>query len=239
MIIDSHQHAYYHGFNPAGVIAEMDQFGIDVTWLLTWYHPPAEHAPGSSRAFNPCNIRPDGTHAGATLGELLDARDCHPDRFIAGYCPCPSEGDAPALFEAAYHMHGVRVCGEWSYRMLLDDPRALELFHKAGELKCPVVLHLDVPYLPDENGKQVYQTYWYGGGAAPLERTLQACPDTVFIGHAPVSGGISAGMLRQIQRHTRVDRLPPAVKYSVFSIPILTSGQICLLDLDWVRCSEM
>ena len=70
MIIDSHQHAYYHGLNPAGVIAEMDQFGIDVTWLLTWYHPPAEHAPGSCRAFNPCNIRPDGTHAGATLDEI-------------------------------------------------------------------------------------------------------------------------------------------------------------------------
>ena len=185
MIIDSHQHAYYHGLNPNGVIAEMDRFGIDITWLLTWYHPPAEHAPGSYRAFNPCNVRPDGTHAGATLDELLDARDRYPDRFIAGYCPCPSEGDAAGLFEAAYHMHGVRVCGEWSYRMLLDDPRALELFHKSGELKCPVVLHLDVPYLPDENGKQVYQTHWYGGGAAPLERTLQVCPETIFIGHAP------------------------------------------------------
>jgi predicted TIM-barrel fold metal-dependent hydrolase len=69
--------------------------------------------------------------------------------------------------------------------MLLDDPRALELFRKAGELKCPVVLHLDVPYLPDENGKQIYQTYWYGGGAGPLERTLRACPETVFVGHAP------------------------------------------------------
>ena len=70
MIIDSHQHAYYHGLNPASVIAEMDNFGIDVTWLLTWYLPAAEDAPGSCRAFNPCNIRPDGTHAGATLDEL-------------------------------------------------------------------------------------------------------------------------------------------------------------------------
>ena len=46
MIIDSHQHAYYHGRNPDGVIAEMDEFGIDVTWLLTWYLPPTEDAPG-------------------------------------------------------------------------------------------------------------------------------------------------------------------------------------------------
>jgi predicted TIM-barrel fold metal-dependent hydrolase len=185
MIIDSHQHVYYHGVNPSGVIAEMDAFGIDVTWLLTWYLPPSQDAPGSHGAFNPCNLRPDGTHAGAILKELLEARDRYPDRFVAGYCPCPSEGSAPALFEAAYQMHGVRVCGEWSYRMLLDDPRSLELFHKAGELGCPVVLHIDAPYLPDENGKRVYQTYWYGGGIGSLERALQACPKTVFIGHAP------------------------------------------------------
>ncbi|MCZ6681533.1 MAG: amidohydrolase family protein [Candidatus Poribacteria bacterium] len=185
MIIDSHQHVYYHGVNPDGVIAEMDAFGIDVTWLLTWYLPPAEDVPSSHGVFNPCNFRPDGTHAGATLDELLQARDRYPDRFIAGYCPCPSEGSAPQRFEAAYRMHGVRVCGEWSYRMLLDDPRSVELFRKAGELGCPVVLHMDVPYLPDENGQQVYQTYWYGGGVGPLERALQACPETLFIGHAP------------------------------------------------------
>ena len=28
--------------------------------------------------------------------------------------------------------------------------------------------------------KQVYQVHWYGGGAAPLERTLQACPENGF-----------------------------------------------------------
>ena len=39
MIIDAHQHVYYHNLTPKGVIAEMDTFGIDVTWLLTWYLP--------------------------------------------------------------------------------------------------------------------------------------------------------------------------------------------------------
>ena len=185
MVIDSHQHVYYSGLDPAGVIAEMDKFGIDVTWLLTWYIPPTEDVGGTPRGFSPCNFRPDGTHAGATFNQIIEARNRYPGRFIAGYCPCPSEGNAPQLFEAAYQMHQVRVCGEWSYRMLLDDPRALELFHKVGELRCPVVLHLDVPYLPDENGRQVYQTSWYGGGVEPLERTLRACPETVFIGHAP------------------------------------------------------
>ena len=185
MIIDAHQHVYYHNLTPQDVIAEMDTFGIDVTWLLTWYIPPSEDVRSTHGAFNPLNFRPDGTHAGAVLNEVLQARDNYPNRFVAGYCPCPSEDSAPELFETAYHMHGVRVCGEWSYRMLLDDPRALELFRTAGKLRCPVVLHIDAPYLPDGSGGQVYQTNWYGGGIGALERALQNCPETIFVGHAP------------------------------------------------------
>ncbi len=180
MIIDAHNHVYYHGLNAEGVLAEMDQFGYDVTWLLTWYLPPSEHIASSHRAFNPANARPDGTHAGTALTDLSLACEKYPDRFVAGYCPCPSEGDAAALFEAAYHTHGVRVCGEWSYRMLLNDPRAILLFRKAGELGAPVVLHIDTPFL---NG--VYQENWYGGDIGALAQTLKACPDTTFIGHAP------------------------------------------------------
>src|SRR5207249_7185093 len=72
------------------------------------------------------------------------------------------------------------------FRLPFDDPRCLELFHRAGRLGCPVVLHLDVPYLPDaQTGEAVYQRNWYGGTVANLERALQACPETVFIGHAP------------------------------------------------------
>lgn len=180
MIIDAHNHIYYHGLNAEGVLGEMDEYGFDVMWLLTWYLPPGEHVPNSHRVFNPVNARPDGTHAGTTLRELSLACEKYPDRFVAGYCPCPAEGDAAGLFEAAYHSHGVRVCGEWSYRMLLNDPRAILLFRKAGELGAPVVLHIDTPFL---NG--VYQENWYGGEIGALEQALQACPDTVFVGHAP------------------------------------------------------
>ncbi len=82
-------------------------------------------------------------------------------------------------------MYGVRVCGEWKFRMLLDDPRCINLYRKAGELGCPVVLHLDVPYLKGANGERQYDDTWYGGTVANLERTLVARPDIVFIGHAP------------------------------------------------------
>lgn len=185
MIIDAHQHVYYQGLNPKGLVDEMDSFGIDFAWLLTWYLPPGEGVISSHRVFNPCNFRTDGTHAGATLDDLSRACDYYPNRFLPGYCPCPLEGSAPDLFEAAYRMHGVRICGEWSYRMLLDDPRSLELFRKAGELNAPVVLHIDTPYLPDPNGNLIYQTNWYGGDIGNLERTLNACSNTIFIGHAP------------------------------------------------------
>ena len=185
LIIDAHNHSHYNLFGPDKLVGEMDAFGIDKCWLLTWYHPPGEHVPTSHRAFNPTNVRTDGTHGGIVLRDVVETCERYPGRFVAGYCPCPTEGDAAALFEAAYHLYGVRVCGEWSYRTLLDDPRALELFWCAGRLKCPVVLHLDVPFLPDAQGKPVYQTHWYGGGAEPLARILEACPDTVFVGHAP------------------------------------------------------
>jgi len=185
MIIDSHNHSHYNGLGPEGLLAEMDAFGYDVTWLLTWYIPPGEHVPGSELAFNPCNARADGTHGGVTLADVVQTCQRYPDRFVAGYCPCPAEGDAADLFEAAYRVHGVRICGEWSYRTLLDDPRAINLFRRAGQLGCPVVLHMDVPYRPDESGNPVYQTAWYGGGADQLERALQACPRTIIVAHAP------------------------------------------------------
>jgi predicted TIM-barrel fold metal-dependent hydrolase len=184
-IIDSHNHVYYHKLDPAGVVGELDAFGIERCWVLTWYLPPGEDVPASHGTFNPRNFREDGTHAGSTLDDDVEACRAFPERFVGGYCPCPAEGSAAERLQAAHEFYGVRVCGEWSYRMLLDDPRALQLFCKAGELGMPVVLHLDVPFLPDGAGGRRYMTNWYGGGAAPLERALRECPETVFVGHAP------------------------------------------------------
>jgi len=185
MIIDAHQHVFWHGKNDADLIADMDEHGIDQAWLLTWEIPPLEDAQHYHRVLNPTSLRPDGTHEGITLRDSIEARDRYPDRFVLGYCPHPAYGDAPALFEAAYHMHRVRVCGEWKCRMLIDDPRSLELFRKAGELHCPVVLHLDVPYIPDKDGKPRYDGNWYGGTVVNLGRALAACPETIFLGHGP------------------------------------------------------
>ncbi|HUS92433.1 MAG TPA: hypothetical protein VM695_11320 [Phycisphaerae bacterium] len=186
MIVDAHQHPFWHGRDGAALLADMDAHGIDRAWLLTWEVPPAEDAPSFHGHFNPVHARADGTHPGLPLADVLRLRDAHGERFVAGYCPPAGLATAAALFEAAVRMHGVRVCGEWKCRMLLDDPRCLELFAKAGELGCPVVVHLDVPYLPDaETRRPVYQPAWYGGTVANLARALAACPRTAFLGHGP------------------------------------------------------
>ena len=186
MIIDSHQHVFWHHRNDADLIADMDQQGIDLAWLLTWEIPPDHDDSSYHAVLNPLHRRDDGTHAGIPLSDLILARDRYPKRFVLGYCPYPGKPSAPQLFEAAYHMHGVRVCGEWKFRLPFDDPRCLELYKTAGRLRCPVVLHLDVPYrVHPQTGEQTYQPLWFGGTVENLERALRACPETAFIGHAP------------------------------------------------------
>src|SRR5579862_427633 len=149
MRIDTHQHVYWHGRDAAGLIADMDAYSIDVAWLLSWDVAPHEDARIYHGVLNPEHVRADGTHPGIPLSDLIRARDLYPHRFIVGYCPNPQHPEAPKLFEAAVKIHGVRVCGEWKFRTCFDDPLCLEVFRAAGALGCPVVLHLDVPYLCD------------------------------------------------------------------------------------------
>jgi predicted TIM-barrel fold metal-dependent hydrolase len=214
MIIDSHQHVFWHGRDDAGLVADMDAQGIDVAWLLSWEILPSEDERSYHGVLNPLHFRADGTHAGIPLSDLLLCRSHYPQRFVVGFCPHPLTPSAPERFESAYRIHNVRVCGEWKFRIPFDDPRCLELFHKAGQLGCPVVLHLDVPYLPHpESGKPVYQRSWYGGTVANLERALQECPETIFVGHAP-------GFWREISGDA--DTAPAAYP----SGPIMPNGRL-------------
>lgn len=182
--VDSHQHVNWHYRDVAGSIQDLDEQDINYCWLLTWYTDPGDPVV-KGKWLNPLNVRLDGSSEGITLREILEAKAAYPDRYVVGFCPHPGWPEAAELLRTAYHMHGAQVCGEWKFRFLFDDPRCLEIFRVAGELGMPVVLHLDVPFLPDEHGKPVYQDTWYGGTIENLERALEACPDTLFIGHAP------------------------------------------------------
>lgn len=185
MIIDSHQHVFWHGKNDDGLIADMDEQKIDLAWLLSWSMSPMDDDGNYHAVLDPRSVRDDGTHGGLLLDVLVRVRDRYPDRFVLGYCPNPVIGRPSDLLKAAHEIHGARVCGEWKHRVPFDDPRCLELFLTAGKLNCPVVLHLDVPYLSNEKGEKVYQPRWYGGTVENLERALAFCDQTIFIGHAP------------------------------------------------------
>jgi predicted TIM-barrel fold metal-dependent hydrolase len=200
-IIDAHQHPSWHNRNGAGLVQNLNEHGIQRAWLLTWEIPPGEHNPAYDPAMNPVHARSDGTSPGIPLADVVALAAAAPDRFIPGYCPNPTWPNAPELLRAAARMHGVRVCGEWKFRVLVNDPRCLELFRAAGALGMPVVLHFDVPYLAGPDKKPAYQPLWYGGTVEHLEAALRACPGTNFLGHAP-------GFWREISADADTDPAP-------------------------------
>lgn len=218
--VDSHQHVCWHQRDAAGLIADLDAHGIAYAWLLTWLLAASEDASDYRGVFDPARFNADGSHPGLTLDAILRARDRYPGRFVVGYCPNPQWKDAPKLLESAHAMHGAQVCGEWKFQMLIDDPRALEIFHTAGRLRLPVVLHLDVPYLRTAEGRSVYQPRWQGGTVENLERALHACPETVFIGHAP-------GFWREISGDAAAD--PETYPRT----PVRPGGRLERLLADW------
>lgn len=185
-LVDSHQHVLWHQRDDHGLVADLDAHGISYAWLLSWCLGLAEQSSDWAHCLNPVHYRPDGTHPGVPLSDLLATREKFPSRFLVGFCPNPVWPGAPAMLEAAHRMHGVRICGEWKFRVEFDDPRSLAIFRMAGKLGLPVVLHLDVPWLAKpQGGAPVFQPAWYGGTVARLESALRACPETTFIGHAP------------------------------------------------------
>jgi len=177
MIIDAHQHPNWHDHNVDAIVANMDEFGIARSWLLTWELAAGE-APASTQRFL------DPRRSGIMFEDVLEACRNHPDRFVAGYAPDPRLPDSMARLEAAVAMHGVRVCGEWKFRVLLDNPMCVEMFRLCGRLGIPTLIHIDVPYLPPCNPKS-YCEWWYGGTLDNFERALAQCPETIFIAHGP------------------------------------------------------
>jgi predicted TIM-barrel fold metal-dependent hydrolase len=185
-IVDSHQHVLWHQRDDHGLVADLDDHAIGSAWLLSWCIGPDEQSVDYAHCLNPVHTRSDGTHPGIPLSDLLATHAKFPGRFVVGFCPHPAWPGAPGILEAAHRMHGVRICGEWKFRVEFDDPRSLAIFRTAGKLGLPVVLHLDVPWLADPHGgNRVFQPAWYGGTVARLESALKACPETAFIGHAP------------------------------------------------------
>lgn len=180
MIIDAHNHANWHGHNFDKFVANMDAYNIDVTWLHTWVCPVDEYDPVS---YYPCMSPTAPPDAPAPLLESVIYGERAPQRFVLSYAPDPRRPDAIDRLNAAMDIYGVRACGELKLRMMYDNPDALRMFRFCGKNGLPVTVHIDYEY----ESEQVYPrpSWWYGGGIEAFERAVEACPDTVFLGHAP------------------------------------------------------
>ncbi len=181
MIIDCHNHPDWHGHNLEKFIANMDANNIDQTWLLTWECPEDEYDRGPYGKVVTPGAGPDGP---MPFSRCLSYVERAPERFVLGYAPDPRVPDAIGRLQSAIDIYGVRVCGEVKLRMMLDNWDAVRMWRFCGEKGLPVTVHLDYE-LGTTPGKYPRPNYWYGGGMEAFERAIAACPDTIFLGHAP------------------------------------------------------
>jgi len=178
MIIDAHNHPDFNGHNFAKCLANMAQYNIDKAWLLSWESPADEydHNVGTTMA----DLGPTGP---IPFSRCVSYAERAPDKFVLGYAPDPRRPEAIDQLESAIAVHGVRVFGELKLRMMYDNPDALRMFRFCGQKKLPVIVHID--YELETGAKYPRPNWWYGGGVEALERAIQACPETIFIGHGP------------------------------------------------------
>ena len=178
MIIDIHNHPDYCGYTFDKFIKNIDEYGIDKTWLLSWETPRNEYNP---EYIQEVPVTGEGGPIPFSICRAYHERA--PERFILGYAPDPRIPEAVDLLDYAVRVYGVKVYGELKLRMMYDNPDALRIFRYCGEGNIPVLVHIDYEF---ETGlKYPRQNWWYGGGIEAFERAIAACPETVFIGHAP------------------------------------------------------
>lgn len=175
-IVDVHNHPYWLGHNPRKMVENMDQNGIERTWLLSWEVPEDEISPEYFASLNPQGI-------GIPFADVVRATEAYPDRFIPGYAIDPRRPYAREKLRAAVAIHGVRCYGELKLRANYDDPDFIAMFRLCGDLGLPVTFHLDV-VLP-RGSVQTTRQWWYGGHIDNVERALKECPATKFLGHSP------------------------------------------------------
>lgn len=177
MIIDIHNHADFYGYNAKKIVENMDEFGIDITCLLSWEAPKDEYAFFMKYSFSPFSDMP------VPFERCVEYKKEAPDRFLLGFCPDPRKPDALARLKTVVDLYDISICGELKLRMMYDNPDAIRLYRACAEYDLPVLMHFDYEY--DSPHACPWPNNWYGGGIDVLERVLKLCPETKFLGHAP------------------------------------------------------
>jgi len=72
-----------------------------------------------------------------------------------------------------FHQRGARSYGEHKCGLAFDDPRSMAVYQLCGELRLPVLFHIDPAINYDD------------AGLPRLEHALKHCPATEFIAHGP------------------------------------------------------
>ena len=194
MIIDCHNHTDWYGYNVDRFLENMKQYNIDKTWLLSWECPKDEYDP------NYIHVIPDhGEDGPISFKRCVAYAEKYPDKFVLGYAPDPRRPDAIDRLKQAIDLYGVRVYGEIKLRMMYDNWDAIRLFRFCGEKGLPVTVHLDYEF--DKGTRYPRPNYWYGGGIEAFERAVKACPETIFLGHAP-------GFWAHISGDDQYDKVP-------------------------------
>ncbi len=183
MIIDAHNHPDWHKHDFDAFIKNMDAYHIDKTWLLSWETPPGDFSPDSTYAMSGPVLRGENS-VPIPFSLCLEYKRRAPDRFILGYAPNPHRPDAIDALRSAIDLYDVKVCGEVKFRMLYDDPDAVDLFRFCGEARLPVTLHFDYPEATRSPKNYPRRHWWYGGSIDHLDNLLSLCKNTVFLGHA-------------------------------------------------------
>jgi len=178
MIIDVHNHPDWVGHDLDKVLANIEKYHIDKTWLLTWEAPLYDYDPEYLRL----NTPGFGEYP-TPFCRCLSYVERAPEKFILGYAPDPRLPESIGRLAAAIDIYHVRVFGELKLRMMYDNPDAIRMFRFCGKKCLPVLVHIDYEF--DTGVTFPRPSYWYGGGIDSFERAVQLCPETNFIGHAP------------------------------------------------------
>ena len=160
-MIDVHQHTNWQGHKTSDLIAYMDSLGVDKAWLLSW-----EAIDGG--------LDPNYRHL--TIKSVYKAYMEYPDRFIPFAGVDPRRERAEEILQE-WAEKGFKGYGEHKLRLCIDNPDSVRMYRLCGELGFPVLVHIGA-VLPGLR-------FWYNADVDGLERVLNKCPETIFVGHGP------------------------------------------------------
>ena len=170
MLIDVHAHIgrivrdRREQMDATDLIRKMDAWGIDKACVLCLSEIPEAH-------YLECDTE-----------DIISACSHYPGRLIPFCLIDPRFGyntpdmDFGYLLEE-YKARGCKGMGEMLPKLYFDDPRGLNLYRQVGKAGMPVLF--------DMNDNPVHYGLRDDHGLPRLERALQECPGTIFIGHGP------------------------------------------------------